>query len=264
MYKVQLDRLHEFLYNIYIWSDLLPEATDMDWEAPPRPAELTETRLIGAILDGRFPVKSNLPAERELSTQLGVTRPTLREALQRMARDGWLEIHHGRSTRVRDYWLEGNLGVLGAIARHQNHIPPDFVPNLLAVRQSLAPAYTRAAVERQPMLVADLLKDYLDLYDTPQIFALADWELHHHLTIASGNPVFTLILNGFSDLYRRMALKYFALPEARAHSRDFYRDLLAAARAEDPDTAESITRRVMADSLDLWQIAASGQREVNP
>lgn len=236
----------------------------MDWEAPPRPAELTETRLIEAILDGRFPVKSNLPAERELSTQLGVTRPTLREALQRMARDGWIEIRHGRPTRVRDYWLEGNLGVLGAIARHRNHLPPDIVPNLLVVRQSLAPAYTRIAVERQPVRVAELLQDYPDLDDSPQTFTIADWELHHNLTITSGNPIFTLILNGFSDLYRSMGSKYFTLPEARAHSRDFYRDLLAAARAEDPDTAESVTRRVMADSLDLWQIAASGQREDNP
>ena len=236
----------------------------MDWEAPPRPAELTETRLIEAILDGRFPVKSNLPAERELSTQLGVTRPTLREALQRMARDGWIEIRHGRPTRVRDYWLEGNLGVLGAIARHRNHLPPDIVPNLLVVRQSLAPAYTRIAVERQPVRVAELLQDYPDLDDSPQTFTIADWELHHNLTITSGNPIFTLILNGFGDLYQSMGPKYFTLPEARAHSRDFYRDLLAAARAEDPATAECVTRRVMADSLDLWQIAASGQREDNP
>ena len=236
----------------------------MEWEAPPRPAELTETRLVEAILDGRFPAKSNLPAERELSTQLGVTRPTLREALQRMARDGWIEIRHGRPTRVRDYWLEGNLGVLGTIARHQDHIPPDFVPHLLVVRQSLAPAYTRTAVERQPMRVAELLQNYPDLDDTSQTFTIADWELHHNLTITSGNPVFTLILNGFSDLYQNMGLKYFALPEARAHSRDFYRDLLAAAQAEDPDTAESVTHRIMADSLDLWRIAASGHREGNP
>ena len=55
--------------------------------------------------------------ERELAGQLGVTRPTLREALQRMARDGWIKIQHGRSTRVRNFWREGNLGVLSGIAR---------------------------------------------------------------------------------------------------------------------------------------------------
>lgn len=225
------------------------------WDAPPRPAELTETRLIEAILEGHFPIESNLPAERELAVQLGVTRPTLREALQRLARDGWIEIRHGRNTRVRNYWREGNLGVLGTIARHKNHIPSDFVPNLLEVRISLAPAYARAAVERESEHVAKLLADYTSLDDTSQAFATADWELHRHLTIDSGNPVFTLILNGFSDLYQSMALIYFALSEARSRSRAFYQDLRTAATTNDPEAAERNTRQMMIESLDLWQAA---------
>ena len=111
----------------------------MNWDIPQRPAELAETRLINAMLDDQFPINSHLPPERTLAAQLGVTRPTLREALQRLARDGWIEIHHGKSTRVRDYWHEGSLAVLGTIARRQDHIPPEFVPNLLQVRAVLAP-----------------------------------------------------------------------------------------------------------------------------
>ena len=82
----------------------------MNWNAPEKPAEFAENRLIQAIISGHFPINSNLPAERELAAQLGVTRPTLREALQRIARDGWIEIRHGKPTRVRNYWQEGNLG----------------------------------------------------------------------------------------------------------------------------------------------------------
>jgi GntR family negative regulator for fad regulon and positive regulator of fabA len=231
----------------------------MQWDAPERPAEITETRLIGAILKGHFPIESTLPAERELAAQLGITRPTLREALQRLARDGWIEIRHGLPTRVRNYWVEGNLGVLGAIARHQNHTPPNFVPNLLSVRYLLAPAYARAAVEHNPQRLVEQLEGYTDLADTPESFAVADWELHRQLTILSGNPVFTLILNGFGDLYHRMAPLYFNSTKSRAHSRAFYHDLLIAARENDPNAAEKITRRVMLESLDLWQVAAGDQ-----
>ena len=116
----------------------------MSFKAPVRPAEITESRLISAILKGHFPVDTTLPAEHELAALLGVTRSTLREALQRLARDGWIEIRHGLPTRVRNHWIEANLGVLGAIARHQNHTPPDFVPTLLAIQHLLAPAYARA------------------------------------------------------------------------------------------------------------------------
>jgi GntR family transcriptional regulator, negative regulator for fad regulon and positive regulator of fabA len=220
---------------------------------PLRPAELVESRLINAIIDGDFPINSNLPPERDLAQRLGVTRPTLREALQRLARDGWIEIHHGKSTRVRDYWHEGNLAVLGTIARHQDHMPPDFVPNLLQVRELLAPAYARLAVKRSAKNLVKFLASYQDLIDAPDAFAAADWELHRYLTIESGNPIFTLILNGFKELYPQMGSAYFAPPKARARSRKFYADLFAAAQARDPDRAEMITREVMQDSIDLWK-----------
>jgi len=217
-----------------------------------RPAEYAETKLIDSILSGLYPIASVLPAERELAATMGVTRPTLREALQRLARDGWLEIHQGKSTRVRDYWQEGNLGVLGALAKRTNDLPADFVPNLLSVRLVLAPAYTRQAVERQAGGVAEALEDYAGLADEPRAFAPYDWRLHHRLTILSGNPVFTLILNGFGELYLPMAERYFQNGLARTSSRAFYAGLLAAAYVGDADTAEVITRRVMAASLALW------------
>ena len=225
----------------------------MNWDLPPRPAELVESRLINAIIDEEFPINSNLPAERELAQRLGVTRPTLREALQRLARDGWLEIRHGKPTRVRNYWQEGNLAVLGTIARHHDHIPSDFVPNLLQVRALLAPAYTRLAVKRAAKSTAKFLEGYRGLLDTPDSFARADWELHLFLTVESGNPIFTLILNGFKELYPRLGSLYFTPPKARARSHQFYVDLLTAAQARDAQRAEAITQAVMQDSIDLWK-----------
>jgi GntR family negative regulator for fad regulon and positive regulator of fabA len=227
----------------------------MNWDIPLRPAELVETRLINAILDDQFPINSNLPPERGLAGQLGVTRPTLREALQRLARDGWLEIRHGKPTRVRDYWHEGNLAVLSAIAQHQDHLPPDFVPNLLQVRLLIAPTYTQMAIKRSAKGIAKFLQGYRDLPDTPAAFAQADWELHQRLSIESGNPIFTLILNGFKDLYPAMARKYFASIKARERSRKFYVDLVKAAQANDPAKAEKIARQVMRDSMHLWKSA---------
>lgn len=225
----------------------------MSWTSPPKPAELTESRLVTAILDGDFPIGSNLPAERDLALRLGVTRPTLREALQRLGRDGWIEIRHGKPTRVRNYWEEGSLAVLSAIVEHQRSLPADFVPNLLHVRTLLAPAYTRLAVERQPQAVGRLLEESLPLPETPQAYTAADWRLHYQLTIASGNPVFTLILNGFRELYVVMGLRYFAGPLPRAHSLGFYTALLECARRADGPAAAVLCEQVMRESIEYWQ-----------
>lgn len=99
-----------------------------EWSAPPKIAEITERRLLDAILDGSFPIDSKLPPERELAGMLGVTRPTLREALQRLSREGWLEIHHGKQTRVKNYWQEGNLLILNYLVHNLQAQPPLSFP----------------------------------------------------------------------------------------------------------------------------------------
>ena len=231
----------------------------MQWKPPQRPAALTENRLIEAILGGEMPINSLLPAERELATQLGVTRPTLREALQRMARDGWIDIQHGKPTRVRNFWVEGSLGVLNAIAHHSQHLPNDFIPKLLDIRLLLAPAYTSAAIRFHPAEIEQLLAVLVRTPDIPDDFTDADWRLHHTLAMHAENPVFSLILNGFADLYQQMGVLYFHVPENRSHSRSFYQDLLQISRNRDPDAAFSLTTAVMQASLSRWEQLKPGE-----
>lgn len=223
-----------------------------EWNTPQKPAEFAETRLVEAILEGTFSINSTLPPERDLADKLGVTRPTLREALQRLSRDGWIEIRQGKATRVRDYWREGNLLILSAIARHQKNLPPDFVPNLLHIRLLMAPEYTRLAIQQAPSDVIRMLEAMQNIPDTNTDFTRVDIDLHYRLTVLSGNPVFTLIFNGFIDLYRATGLLYFSISQSRDHSRSYYKKMLSAALSNDIFMAQEVTRSVMRESIDLW------------
>ncbi|NIA26073.1 MAG: fatty acid metabolism transcriptional regulator FadR [Gammaproteobacteria bacterium] len=223
------------------------------WTTPVRPAHHAEYSLVEAVLDGTFPPGFKLPAERRLAEQLGVTRPTLREALQRLERDGWITVRQGKQTVVNDFWKEGGLNVLGTLVEHSDHLNADFVENLLEIRLYLAPRYIAASVERIPDEVVSIVGRYRDLPDLPEAFATFDWDLHRSLSIGSGNPIFTLILNGFAGFYERLAEIYFSVPETRERSRRFYYDLEAAARREDSDTAQRVSHDVMEDSIVLWR-----------
>jgi hypothetical protein len=77
----------------------------------------------------------------------------------------------------------------------------------------------------------------------PADYARFDWQLHHLLTVRSGNPIYTLILNGFRGFYEEIARRYFAAHEARRLSDQFYADLRAA-RAADA-AAKALARAVM-------------------
>ncbi|MFM0007052.1 MULTISPECIES: FadR/GntR family transcriptional regulator [Paraburkholderia] len=59
------------------------------------------TLLIGFIKDGTFQQGQALPAERELSKQLGVGRSSVREALIALEIAGWVEIRTGTGVFVR-------------------------------------------------------------------------------------------------------------------------------------------------------------------
>lgn len=227
------------------------------WNPIQKPAEAAEQRLLDAILDGRFAVNNYLPGERDLAAQIGVTRPTLREALQRLARDGWLDIQHGKPTRVRDYWQEGSMGVLSTLAQMPSRQTPDFVAHLLEIRVLLAPAYARQAIEQAASEIAALLADYTGLADDPVVFARADWELHHLLTLRAANPIFRLLLNSFQNLYQVMGGKYFLPAENRNRSRIFYAELLACAKRKAHLKAEALTRDMMEESLTLWKKSSS-------
>jgi DNA-binding GntR family transcriptional regulator len=58
------------------------------------------SRLRKQILAGDLPSGSYLPSEQELATQFRLNRMTVRRALEELRREGWVEKHQGRRSRV--------------------------------------------------------------------------------------------------------------------------------------------------------------------
>ncbi|MES2945741.1 MAG: FadR/GntR family transcriptional regulator [Pseudomonadota bacterium] len=60
-------------------------------------------QLRALINGGEFEVGKRLPAERDLAKQLGVSRPSVREALIAMEVEGWVEVRTGSGVYVLDH-----------------------------------------------------------------------------------------------------------------------------------------------------------------
>jgi DNA-binding GntR family transcriptional regulator len=58
------------------------------------------SRLRKQILAGELPAGSYLPSEQELATRFSLNRMTVRRALEELRREGWVEKHQGRRSRV--------------------------------------------------------------------------------------------------------------------------------------------------------------------
>ena len=70
--------------------------------SPIRIADAIAGQLEARILEGSLKPGDRLPPERDLATELGVSRPALREAIQKLVSKGLLATRHGVGTTVTD------------------------------------------------------------------------------------------------------------------------------------------------------------------
>lgn len=97
----------------------------LDRAGPPAYAQIEE-RLVEAVTSGALAPGDRLPPERELSRQLGVSRMTLRQALDSLERQGLVHRAVGRrgGTFVSEPKIERNLGEVAGLTqqlRRQGH-----------------------------------------------------------------------------------------------------------------------------------------------
>ena len=221
-------------------------------EKPLRPRDFAEKRLITAMLDGTYPPGTPLPGERALAQALGITRPTLRETLQRLSREGWINIRHGKPSKVNDYWRKGGLSLLGTLATYGEFLPDGFINHLLEVRLTLLPEVAALSATRSANVLETYLSDAPALADRPGPYAAYDWGLQLKMARASANPIFSLILNDFTAIYQTLGERYFAFSQARRASMDYYRDLRARI-GQGPEAVADSVRRAMTESIRIWQ-----------
>lgn len=216
------------------------------------PAGFAEEYIIESIWNNRFPPGSILPAERELSELIGVTRTTLREVLQRLARDGWLTIQHGKPTRVNNFWETSGLNILETLARLDHDSVPQLIDNLLSVRTNISTIFIRTAMRQHPEEARRVLDSTNAVEDRADAFAELDYSIFRGLAFASGNPIYGLILNGMKGLYTRIGRHYFSSAEARSLALSFYRRLKQLCDAHSYDEVYEVVRKYGRESGEIW------------
>lgn len=217
------------------------------------PAGFAEEYIVASIWEGKFPPGAILPAERELSELIGVTRTTLREVLQRLARDGWLTIKHGKPTRVNNFWETSGLNILETLARLDTERVGEMFDQLLSAKTNISAIYIRAAIKNNPEKTIEALNRVEEISDAPLAFSEGDYLLHHDLAKASNNAIYVLTLNGLRGLYSKIAEFYFGNEQARELARNFYKELIDYAKKGKHDQSIIAVRRYGLESGKIWQ-----------
>ncbi len=147
-------------------------------------------RLVTAIALGEFVPGQRLPAERELAVMLGVSRATVREAIQRLAGAGYVSVRRGRAggAFVEAGWGPEAEEMVARVLQPEW----DRLEHLFDFRHLVERQIARTAAERRRpsdvRAIRRALAQYERAGDDRESSRAADLALHLAIARATQNP----------------------------------------------------------------------------
>ena len=205
-------------------------------------------QVLAEVVDGEIGAGDPLPSERRLAEVLGVSRPAVREALQRMAQTRLVEVRQGGATTVRDFKRAAGLDLLPRLLVRRGFVDTDFPRSVLEARLVIGPGVAALAAERGgPTLAAALTGAVDDLAATDddierQRHALTFWDL---VVDAADSIAFRLMFNSLRAAYEPALGALAPLMRDEVGQVGAYRVLTAAIGEGDAETARAAADRVL-------------------
>jgi len=207
-----------------------------------------------------------LPPERELSKQLGISRPSLRAGLSSLISMGVLQSRQGSGTFI----VDGPPALDSEPLRLLAQLYGFTFDHMFETRSILEVGAAGLAAERangeQLASMSEEISEMFASLNDPQQFLLHDLAFHRALAAASGNPTLATLVEMVSTvLYERRRETI-----ARAHdfneAVEWHRLIYRAIRAKKPEEAreamrEHIMRAQRAFALEEKQQSTREQRE---
>ena len=208
-------------------------------------------QLLGEVVDGSLGPGDALPSERRLAELLGVSRPAVREALQRMSATRLVEVRHGGATTVRDFQRHAGLDLLPRLLVRNGELDPDTARSIVEARYAIAPDVAAMAARRSARAgvpAREALQgavERLAAADGPverQRAALAFWDAVVDL---ADSIVFRLMFNSLRAAYEPAIEALAPLLEAEVGNLEGYREAAAAVLGGDAGGAEAAALRLL-------------------
>jgi GntR family transcriptional repressor for pyruvate dehydrogenase complex len=209
-----------------------------------RLSEDVAAHLERMIHDGAFSETGRLPSERELMRHFGVGRPSVREALLRLNRMGFVEVGSGERARVTSPTPQFVIDELGGPARHMLAQPggvQHFQDARIFFEAGLARhAALHATAEDLASFEAALEANRRSIGDLTQ-FERTDVDFHYVLALVARNPIFTAIHAALAEWLLEQRHRTLA-PGVDRKAYEAHEAIFEAVAARDPDRSEQAMR----------------------
>lgn len=205
-----------------------------------RVSDRVASELLKLIADGRITPGERLPGERQLAVMMGVSRVSIRAALQQLKEQGLVSAVQGGGTRLLAAALQVDPGVTQLI-----RIDGGSLNDLIGIRATLEAWAARRAAERAtPQQIAELEQTLHEAglpTVSPHRKAVEDVRFQLAIARATNSPVFEHIFAKLQETieatldYQRSEL--IRSPETEQAVSRQHAAIVKAIRDHDPDAA---------------------------
>lgn len=229
--------------------------------------EVVLHRVEADLAAGRLRIGGRLPGERVLAEQLGISRPSVREAVRVLEAMGVVRTATGSGPEAGAVIVAEPVSPLTAVLRLHlatNHLPmADVVQTRLLLESWSAREAAERNLEAGELKVAEELLDRMDDAGlSPEEFHLLDAEFHVALSGLAGNVLIAAVMASLRSAIHEYVLT--AVPnlldwEATAVGlRAEHRAILAAVRGGEPERAADLVTAHIRGFYQAAQLAPFG------
>lgn len=203
------------------------------------------TEIKKRIMSGQYARDGHLPSQDALATSLGVSRPSLREALNQLSLLGLVDVQHGVGTFIKkpkptDFLFNFSSLVI---------LDSNSADELLQARSIIEPAVVAYAAENRTEEELAAIREILEAMEaehkTGPIVNYKEKDLKFHFSIAnaSHNQILVSIIRAIRELLPTPIEKAFAAsPELIFNAMKLHRKIYDAIEGRDPLAASTCMR----------------------
>lgn len=223
--------------------------SSIEWDqlsAAPRTATASTiaARLMDLVSTGALAPGSTLPPERDLATQLGVSRTTIREAIHDLTLKGVVRRRQGSGTVVLD-----PSEAAASLLRDMSQTERDAT-EVTDFRSTFEPEIAGLAASRRTesdvVLLASLC-DFDPVTSTVEYSLECDQRFHETIAATTHNHLILALSRATSEWVSEFRRTSHSTPEGRTTSLNGHRAILAAIEAGRPDDAARLMREHVAE-----------------
>ena len=160
-----------------------------------RASEEIYNQIRQLILDGEIHPGERLPSERKMMDMMHRSRPTIREAMRMLEREGYIKIYSGSSGAVvQEINVDNAVQSLETIIQ-MKHLS---IENILEYRRQTENEAARLAAIRRTEDDLEKMKEIIQRAETvvgnPEEFMACDMEFHVAVAEASQNSMYSIML----------------------------------------------------------------------